>query len=80
MFSDGGYVEDDVLFVSVLCGHLCVDLVGDDMEGPSGYQLEFEFLQTGCGGEFVGDDNVGVYEVSSCTGVYKCGEGDGILL
>jgi len=28
----------------------------------------------------VGDDNVGVYEVSSCTGVYKCGEGDGILL
>jgi len=80
MFPDGGYIEGDVFFMSMLHSHLCLDLVGNDVEGLSGYQLKSEFLWLGCGREVMGGDYVGVYEVSSCTGVYECGEGNKVLL
>ena len=35
--SDGGYVEDNVFLMSMLCGHLGMDLVGDNVEGSSGH-------------------------------------------
>jgi len=80
VFPNRGHVKGDVLLVSVLCGHSGPDLVSDNVEGSSGHRLELEFLWLGCGGDIVGDDYMGVYEVSSCTGVYECGKGNEVLL
>jgi hypothetical protein len=78
--SDRGYVEGDLLCVSVagseMGGHLEFHLG----EGPSSDSLEFEFSGSFGGGEGVLGYSSGVNEVPHSSGVYEGLEGNWVFL